>query len=129
MVFLGTQGSLTLLGTTLSVGAENLRESYKYSIDSWPVKLQEQFMNDGDHRAESNPPLRLEGTVNYREQGPDATVLHMAEFLDCVRSRKPCSESAEVGHFAAAAGHMVNLSYRSGKRMVWDAASGTAKQA
>ena len=53
----------------------------------------------------------------------------MLEFLDCVRSRKECSENAVVGHHAAAAGHMINLSYLSGKRMVWDAASDTAREA
>jgi hypothetical protein len=34
-----------------------------------------------------------------------------------------------VGHHAAAAGHMVNLSYLSGKKMVWDTASDTAREA
>jgi hypothetical protein len=34
-----------------------------------------------------------------------------------------------MGHRSAATGHMVNLSVRSGKKMVWDAASGTAKEA
>lgn len=53
----------------------------------------------------------------------------MLEFLECVRTRKECTETAVVGHHAAAAGHMVNLSYRSGKKMIWDAASGTAKEA
>ncbi len=129
MMFLGTKGSLTLLGNSFSVAAENPREGYSYSIDSWPKSLQEEFMNMDNHREEANPPIRLEGTVTYKDQGTDATLLHMLEFLDCVRSRKECSENAEVGHRAAAAGHMVNLSYLSGKRMVWDAASGTARGA
>ena len=84
-------------------------------------------MNEGRHREEANPPLRVEGTVSYRAETPDATALHMAEFFECVRSRKPCSENAEIGHYAAAAGHMVNLSYRSGKKMYWEAATGTVK--
>ena len=129
MMFLGTKGSLTLLGNSFSVAAENPREGYSYSIDSWPKSLQEEFLNMDNHREEANPPIRLEGTVTYKDQGADATLLHMLEFLDCVRSRKECSENAEVGHRAAAAGHMVNLSYLSGKRMVWDAASGTARGA
>jgi len=129
MMFLGTKGSLTLLGSSFSVAAENPREGYSYSIDSWPKSLQEAFMNAGNRREEANPPIRLEGTVNYRDQGPDSTVLHLLEFLDCVRSRKECSENAVVGHHAAAAGHMVNLSYRSGKKLLWDAATGTAKEA
>jgi len=129
MVFLGTKGSLTLLGTSFTVAAENPREGYSYSIDSWPKSLQEEFMNMDDHREESNPSIRLEGAETYKDQGTEATVLHMLEFLQCVRSRKECSENAEVGHRAASAGHMVNLSYRSGKKLLWDAASGTAREA
>ena len=129
MMFLGTKGSLTLLGNSFSVAAENPREGYSYSIDSWPKSLQEEFLNMDNHREEANPPIRLEGTVTYKDQGADATLLHMLEFLDCVRSCKECSENAEVGHRAAAAGHMVNLSYLSCKRMVWDAAIGTARGA
>jgi predicted dehydrogenase len=127
MMFLGTKGSLTLLGGAMTIAAENPREGYKYSIDSWPAKLQEEFMDMDDHREQAHPPLRLEGTVSYRAEGPDATAVHMAEFFDCVRTRKPCSEDAEVGYHAASAGHMVNLSYRSGKRMLWDATSDALK--
>ena len=70
-----------------------------------------------------------DGIVTYKDQGTDSVVLHLLEFLECVRSRKECSENAVVGHHAAAAGHMVNLSYLSGKRMVWDAASDAAHEA
>ncbi len=129
MVFLGTNGSLTLLGSSFSVAAENPREGYSYSIDSWPKSLQEEFMNMDHHREEANPPVRLEGAVTYKDQSGDPTPLHLLEFLECVRSRQECSENAEVGHRAAAAGHMVNLSYRSGKRMIWDAVAGTAREA
>jgi hypothetical protein len=55
-------------------------------------------------------------------------VLHLANFIDAVRTRQPSYETAEVGHHAAAAGHMVNLSYRSGKRMLWDANMGSASE-
>jgi predicted dehydrogenase len=127
MMFLGTKGSLTLLGGAMTIAAENPREGYKYSIDSWPAKLQEEFMDMDHHREEASPPLRLEGTVSYRAESPDATAVHMAEFFDCVRTRRPCSEDAEVGYHAASAGHMVNLSYRSGKRMLWDAAADALK--
>jgi predicted dehydrogenase len=129
MTFLGTNGSLTLMGSSFTVAPENHKEGYSYAIDSWPKSLQDEFMNTGDHRTEAYPPLNEEGTVSYKDTGTDSVVLHTLEFLDCVRSRKQCSENAVVGHHAAAAGHMVNLSYRSGKKMVWDAASDTAREA
>jgi predicted dehydrogenase len=129
MTFLGTKGSLALMGSSFTVAAENPREGYGYAIDSWPKSLQEEFMNMGNHRAEANPPIIEEGTVTYKDQGTDSVVLHMLEFLDCVRSRKECSENAVVGHHAAAAGHMVNLSYLSGKKMVWDFERDVAREA
>jgi predicted dehydrogenase len=129
MTFLGAKGSLTLLGNSFSVAAENPKEGYAYAIDSWPKSLQEEFMTMDNHRAEANPPIIEEGTVTYKEQGTDSVVLHLLEFLDCVRTRKECSENAVVGHHAAAAGHMVNLSYLSGKKMVWDASTDTAREA
>src|ERR1019366_1071645 len=129
MVFLGTKGSLTLMGSSFTVAMENPKEGYSYSIDAWPQSLQEEFMNTDDHRALSNPPITEDGVVTYKDQGTDSVVLHLLEFLECVRSRKECSENAVVGHHAAAAGHMVNLSFLSGKRMVWDAASDAAREA
>jgi predicted dehydrogenase len=128
MQFLGTDGSLTLLGGSLSVAQEDHREGYAYAIDSWPKALQEQFWNEGQHRSEGKPPLRTEGSVGYRaNEAYDPVVLHMLEFFDCVRSRTECSENATVGHQAAAAGHMVNISYRSSKKVFWDAGTGTVK--
>lgn len=131
MQFLGTEGSLVLGGNGMTVAAEVPREGYSYSIDSWPKALQAQFMDMDHHREESDlearPTKTLETGSNYREQGEDSVVIHMTEFFDSVRTRKECSENALVGHHAAAAGHMVNLSYRAGKRMLWDKDSGTVK--
>ena len=129
MTFLGTKGSLTLMGSSFTVAPENHREGYGYAIDSWPKNLQEEFMNMGNHRAEANPPIIEDGTVTYKDQGTDSVVLHTLEFLDCVRSRQECTENAVVGHHAAAAGHMVNLSYLSGKKMVWDFERDVAREA
>jgi len=129
--FMGTEGSLSvMLGAGMIEQAEYKREGYEYSIDSWPKSMQEAFLNQGNHRAESQgtgvkpQPENLE----FAEK-PDATVLHLANFIEAVRTRQPSYETGEVGHHAAAAGHMVNLSYRSGKRMVWDSAKGTASEA
>jgi predicted dehydrogenase len=126
--FLGTDASLSLLlgKNVMTLAGESKREGYKYSIDAWPQALQEQFWNEGAHREEAKrtaPPPEEIASANTT----DATVLHMAEFFDSVRSRKPCTEPAEVGHWAAAAGHMVNLSYRSGKKVFWDDSTGEVK--
>lgn len=127
---LGTEGSLSIaLGANMVEQPESKREGYEYSIDSWPKAMQEAFMNADNHRAESQGTAKAPPeTIDFPEK-PDATVLHMANFIDAVRTRQSSYETAEVGHHAAAAGHMVNLSYRSGKRMHWDAAKGIASEA
>ena len=129
--FLGTDASLSLLlGSAMTELAEYKAEGYGYSIDSWPKAMQEAFMNQDNHRAESKgtgskpTPESIAFTAK-----PDATVLHFANFFEAVRIRQPSYETAQVGHHAAAAGHMVNLSYRSGKKMIWDAAGGRAREA
>jgi predicted dehydrogenase len=129
--FLGTDGSLSiLLGGAMTEQAEYKTEGYNYSIDSWPKAMQEEFMNQGSHRQESEGTGSKPAPENITfETKPDATVLHLADFFDAVRTRQASYETAEVGHHAAAAGHMVNLSYRSGKKMLWDAGRGAAREA
>ena len=129
MQFLGTDGSLSLLPTTaMTEQAEFKREGYDYSIDSWPKAMQEEFMNQGNHRQESEGTGSKPAPENIAfDAKPDPTVLHLGNFFEAVRTRQPSYETAEVGHHAAAAGHMVNLSYRSGTRMIWDAAKDMAR--
>ena len=128
--FLGTDGSLSiLLGGAMTELAEYKAEGYGYSIDSWPKAMQDAFMNQGNHRQESQGTGTKPTPQNIAfDDKPDATVLHLANFFDSIRTRQPGYETAVVGDHAAAAGHMVNLSYRSGKRMIWDSASGTARE-
>jgi predicted dehydrogenase len=127
--FLGNKGTLAVfLGGGMDLTYETPGEGYGYSIDSWPKKMQEAFWNEDHHREKSSPFVKTEGTLSFKASGPDATVFHMAEFFDCVRTRRQPVEDAAMGHFAAAAGHMVNLSARSGKKMRWDASSGTARE-
>jgi predicted dehydrogenase len=127
--FLGTEGSLSvLLGAGMVQQPEYKREGYEYSIDSWPKATQEAFLNQDNHRAESQGGPKPDPVNLEFADKPDATVLHLANFIDAVRTRQPSYETVEVGHHAAAAGHMVNLSYRSGKTMLWDASKGSASE-
>ncbi len=128
---LGTKGTLALfLGSGMDLTNENPSEGYGYAIDSWPKQLQQQFWAEDAHREQAHPYVRTEGTTHYKTgtDSPDATVFHFVEFFDCVRSRRQPVENAVMGSHAAAAGHMVNLSVRSGKKVCWDESSQTAKE-
>jgi len=127
--YLGTQGTLMVsLGADMTLTNETPSEGYQSQIEPWPKKLQDQFWQEGHHREESSPYVRTEGSLSFKPGGPDAVIFHLNAFFDSVRTRREPVEDAGMGHRSAAAGHMVNLSVRSGKKICWDAASGSARE-
>jgi predicted dehydrogenase len=50
---------------------------------------------------------------------PDGELLHLTNWVECVRSRKRPNAPAEAGVGAAAAAHLGNQAYRSGQVAVW----------
>jgi predicted dehydrogenase len=128
---LGTEGSLAFRGGQLVVTPEDVHEDNRWVIDSWPVALEEAYYNDPKVQAQESPntwdPKMHEGGTTWTEIGRDATVVHMSNFIAAVRRKEQANEPASVGHHAAAAAHMVNLSVRQGRRMDWDFKADTVK--
>jgi predicted dehydrogenase len=52
---------------------------------------------------------------------------HMANFIECVRSRKEPNAPVEIGYRSAVAGHMANLAYRRKQRITLDEALQSAR--
>lgn len=52
----------------------------------------------------------------------DATALHAANFVDCVRSRKAPAAEVEIGHRATVIGHLGNIAFQTGRKLHWDPA-------
>ena len=52
---------------------------------------------------------------------------HMANFIDCVRSRKEPNAPVEIGYRSAVAAHMANLSYRQKQRVTFETAKQSAR--
>lgn len=50
-----------------------------------------------------------------------AVEVHAKNFLDCVQSRKTPNASIEIGHLSSNPGHLMNISYRTGRMVKWDA--------
>ena len=50
----------------------------------------------------------------------DGTRTHLANFLDCVKSRKNPTASIRVAHEAARASHLGNLSLKTGRKVRWN---------
>lgn len=49
------------------------------------------------------------------------TPLHVKNWIDCIKSREEPNSPVELGHRVILAAHLANLSYRTGKRIFWDA--------
>jgi predicted dehydrogenase len=56
-----------------------------------------------------------------RVQSKDATDLHVANFIECVRSRKPPIADIEIGHRSTNVAHLGNIAFKTGRRLTWDA--------
>ena len=66
-------------------------------------------------------------SMQHAETEIDDTIPHMANFLKAVKSRNPADLTADVsvGVTSAALVHMANISYRAGRKLTYDAASGS----
>ena len=53
-------------------------------------------------------------------KGVSEDVNHMANFIECVRSRKQPNAPVEIGYRSAVAAHMANLAYRRRERVTLD---------
>ena len=53
---------------------------------------------------------------------PDGETLHLANWIECIRSRKKPNAPAEAGVSSASAAHMANLALRSGAVANWESA-------
>jgi energy-coupling factor transporter ATP-binding protein EcfA2 len=49
--------------------------------------------------------------------GKSPTPSHMANWIDCMRTRKTPNAPVELGYRSAVAAHMANLSYRQQRRI------------
>jgi predicted dehydrogenase len=56
-----------------------------------------------------------------RYQSKDATDLHTANFIECVRSRKTPNADIEIGHRSTTVPHIGNIAYKTKRKLVWDA--------
>jgi len=121
---LGTEGSLSFRGAQLVFRPETAYSNNRWVVDSWPKALGDAYYNDPKVQKEESPfvwkPRMNQQSEIWDEQGQEATIPHMTNFFDSVKSRKQPIEDALTGHRAAACAHMVNASLRENKAMKWD---------
>ena len=122
--FLGSEGTVAI-GGGLRLMPEVAQEDTRWIVDSWPRALEDAYYRDPEVRAAEMPETRkpnvIEGDLNFREEGPESTTLHLMHWEESIRTRKPYWEdAAAAGHHAAACAHMINLSAKQKRMVEWD---------
>jgi predicted dehydrogenase len=124
---LGTEAALVFREGQMSLHPENAVEGNRWVVSSWPEALEKAYYDDPKVKAEERPdtwtPQVRKQSESFGEIGQDATFVHMARFFDSVRQHKPAVEDGLMGHHAAAAAHMVNLSLRQRRPLEWNFAT------
>ena len=49
--------------------------------------------------------------------------LHAQNFIDCIKSRKAPNSDLESSHWVSTTCHLANISLKTGRKIVWDAAA------
>jgi predicted dehydrogenase len=121
---LGTKGSIAFRGGSLVYTPENVYEDNRWVVESWQEDLALAYYEDPSRQAEETPetwdPQMKPGAQSWSEWGENATRVHLAHFVDSVRSRKPPVEDAVTGHRAASCAHIINESLKREAPVHWD---------
>ena len=124
---LGTEAALVFREGQMTLRPENAVEGNRWVVSSWPEALEKAYYDDPKVKAEERPdtwsPQVRKQSETFDEIGQDATFVHMTRFFDSVRQHKPAVEDGVMGHHAAAAAHMVNLSLRQRRPLDWNFAT------
>jgi len=125
----GTKATL-VWGRDLQIVHEPGPPVPRQSLIAWPKEMREQyFLSHGcssDGKPRTPPPQHRVETIPL-ERDPSRT-LHQALFIKSVKERMPSVETAEEGHNAAAAAHMINMSYRQRRRISLEEATAQARR-
>src|SRR5262245_2512591 len=130
---MGNEGSLAFRGSRMTFTPERRREGNDWIVSAWPSALEKAYYADPAVQKLEKPdtwPSQMEGLgESWSEVGPDATVLHVARFVESIRTRKPSVEDGRAGHHAAAVAHMVNESIKRKDSVSWDFEKDVLKKA
>jgi predicted dehydrogenase len=133
VTFIGSDATLVVDGpegplVLYTEPPERLRQVPRYSINSWPQKLQDEYyermrISEADRTA-ARAPERAQAERIGVPDDPSRGTRHLALFVKSVKDRSPSVESAEDGHHAAAAAHLANIAYRKRQTVRLDPATG-----
>ena len=121
-------GSLTFMGTkgVMTLGRDGFEILPDKKVD--PVNAFARIM--GGHPVGGPQPVAeledefwCEKAVDKSGDSKQQVVDHAKNFLDCVKSRKTPNSDLASSHWVSTTCHLANISLRTGRKLVWDAAA------
>jgi predicted dehydrogenase len=86
--------------------------------------ISRQFLNFYPEKFGGKPPARVaerkEISIALPGNDLNAVQAHVKNFIDAVKGQGKVIAPAEMGQQAAIGGHMATLSYKKGKKIIWD---------
>lgn len=70
--------------------------------------------------ARANPANLLQDAPPDTPGGPGESIPHIANFIQCVRTRAKPAADAETGHRATTVCHLINICRKVGRKLQWD---------
>ena len=128
--FHGAKGLLEMTGSQITVSPQSGRDPWpSYYTGSYPSALRQAYQEQWHKENDPKPGdlLPFAETRTFVAPDFDDTQVHLWNFFEAVRSRKPVVEDAVFGHHAALACHMANESYYRRAAVTWDEATKTIK--
>jgi hypothetical protein len=128
--FHGAKGVLELTGSRIMVSPQSGRDAWpSYYTGSYPSAMrqayEEQWHRENDPKLGQAVPFAESTTFTAPDF--DDTRVHLWNYFEAVRSRKPVVEDVVFGHHAALACHMANEAYFRRNAVTWDEATKTIK--
>ena len=128
--FIGSEGSITTdVFSHVTVDRTPREKEPGNTADTFSRKIEEQILREYAEKYPKQPltPASLGGPSQQRfSVVKDAHQIHMRNFIEAVRTRKPFFEDAEFGFRATGPALLCNTSYFEKRICLWDAATMTA---
>jgi len=70
--------------------------------------------------ARANPSKLLKDAPPNTPGGPKESIPHIANFINCIRTRQKPASDAETGHRATTICHLINICRKLGRKLQWD---------
>jgi len=129
IVVMGSEGTLTFTrrGSLVLDFEPPASPVAWYGLNGWPKELREKYLESLGFGGGKRPPQPQ--PKPSQEVKLERGLEHHEYFIQSLREGTPSRESAEDGHYAAAAAHLGNMAFRKGRRLKFDAATSKVTEA